>query len=119
MRAQVPSSKLLLVAALACGGLVSLPSNAQQVTYKPYVQPGDASAFGPKDQIVVAWQTSETAPQSGTYRVEFGSTSGHGSVAVTNGRVVNNYLAADPSLPASPGWTRPPSRLPPTPTSPS
>ena len=102
MRAQVPSSKLLLVAALACGGLVSLPSNAQQVTYKPYVQPGDASAFGPKDQIVVAWQTSETAPQSGAYRVEFGSTSGYGSVAVTNGRVVNNYLAADPSLPVSP-----------------
>jgi hypothetical protein len=39
---------------------VSTLLNAQNVVYKRYIQLGDASTFGVKDQMVVAWQTEET-----------------------------------------------------------
>jgi hypothetical protein len=35
---------------------------AQSIVYKPYIQLGDAPGFGPKDQMVVAWQTDEKTP---------------------------------------------------------
>ena len=69
-----------------------------QVTYKPYIQLGDMGGFGATDQKVIAWQTAETAPNP-AYHVEFGKTPALGSSAVPHGRVVDNYLAADTSLP--------------------
>jgi len=75
---------------------------AQSVTYKPYIQPGDNGPFGPKDQMVVAWQTDESSPNSSAYSVEFGSTVSYGSAVSPQTRVVDNYLAADPALPVPP-----------------
>lgn len=51
---------------------------------------------------MIAWQTNESSPNPGTYKVEFGSTTAYGSTAPTQGRVVNHYLAADPALPVPP-----------------
>jgi uncharacterized repeat protein (TIGR01451 family) len=77
---------------------------SQQVTYFPYIQLGDNGAFGPTDQIVVAWQTNEAAPNASAYKVEFGeSNREHEHHSVTPAaRVVDNYLAADPTLPTIP-----------------
>ncbi|MBV8709124.1 MAG: metallophosphoesterase family protein [Acidobacteriaceae bacterium] len=75
---------------------------SQQITYSPYIQPGDNGPLGPTDQMIVAWQTDETAPRANTYHVEYGTTTAYGSSAVVTGRVVDNYLAADSSLPVSP-----------------
>src|SRR5882672_10932369 len=44
----------------------------QNVTYKPYIQPGDNGPFGAKDQMVVAWQTDESSPNPGAFTVQFG-----------------------------------------------
>ena len=44
----------------------------QNVTYKPYIQPGDNGPFGAKDQMVVAWQTDEASPNPGAFTVQFG-----------------------------------------------
>ena len=77
----------------------------QNVTFAPYIQLGDNGAFGPSDQIVVAWQTDETSPKPSAFKVEFQSERSdydRGSV-VPQGRIVDNYLAADPALPAVPG----------------
>jgi uncharacterized repeat protein (TIGR01451 family) len=82
-------------AALLAGGPMSMTSHAQNVTFRPYIQPGDAGAFGPKDQMVIAWQTDEPAPGS-LYTVEFGATTAYGSTAPNHGRTVDNYLSADP-----------------------
>ena len=72
----------------------------QHVTFFPYIQLGANGGLGPSDQIVIAWQTDETSPSLSAYKVEFfESGKGHGSVA-PKARVVDNYLAADPSLPA-------------------
>ena len=38
------------------------PGMAQEVTYKPYIELGDAGSFGASDQIVVTWQTNESSP---------------------------------------------------------
>lgn len=80
----------------------SAAANVASVTYKPYVQPGDASVFGPKDQMVVAWQTDASVPTPNNYVVEFGKTALYGGTATTQGRVVDNYLSADPALPIPP-----------------
>jgi Calcineurin-like phosphoesterase/Purple acid Phosphatase, N-terminal domain len=90
------SALMLLVAGLL---LVSASARAQNVTFKPYIQPGDNGPFGAADQMVVAWQTDETAPNPGGYLVQFGTTSSYGRTASIQGRVVDNYLAAEPSLP--------------------
>lgn len=69
------------------------------VTYAPYIQPGDNSTFGASDQIVVAWQTNEAAPNKAAYSVDFGTSTSYGHSVTPQARVVDNYLAADPSLP--------------------
>ena len=81
--------------------LLSCACAAAQVTYKPYLQPGDIGGFGPTDQAVIAWQTAEAEPNP-AYGVEFGETPSFGSSAVPHGRVVDNYLAADAGLPVPP-----------------
>src|SRR6516164_5576715 len=75
--------------------------SGQNVLYKPYIQLGDASKFGAKDQMVVAWQTNETKPSS-AYTVEYGTSTAYGSTAAPKGRTVNNYLSGDPALPVPP-----------------
>ena len=83
----------------------------QQVTFAPYIQLGDNGPFGPTDQIVIAWQTDESAPNTSAYKVEFqpageqgpGHRNGNWNAIKPQARVVDNYLAADPSLPSVPG----------------
>jgi hypothetical protein len=71
----------------------------QNVTYKPYIQPGDNGPFGAKDQMVVAWQTDEASPNPSAFTVQFGESPSYGRSVTPEGRVVDNYLSADPSLP--------------------
>jgi hypothetical protein len=76
---------------------------AQEVTFSPYIQLGGNGKLGPSDQIVIAWQTNEPTPNPSAYQVEI-YTNGHDHRMVKpSGRVVDNYLAADPSLPTIPG----------------
>jgi hypothetical protein len=75
---------------------------AQKVTYKPYIELGDAGSFGSTDQAVVTWQTDESSPNPAAYMVEFGPTLSYGTAVTPSGRVVNNYLSADPTLPVPP-----------------
>lgn len=76
---------------------------SQEVTFSPYIQLGDAGKLAPADQIVVAWQTDETTPRVSAYKVEFSEDEHHNRSVAPSGRVVDNYLAADPSLPPVPG----------------
>ena len=62
---------LLGDALLARGDKASQPPKVV-ILYKPYIEPGDASRFGLKDQMVIAWQTNEQLPHSGAYSVQFG-----------------------------------------------
>lgn len=75
---------------------------AQHVTYKPYIQPGDNGPFGARDQMVIAWQTDEASPSPASFSVQFGKAASYGQSATPQGRVVDNYLSADPSLPVPP-----------------
>src|SRR5215469_6962068 len=75
--------------------------SAQQVTFQPYLQPGDNGPFTADDQIVIAWQTNETTPGGG-YQVSFGKSTKYGATVAPSVRVVDNYITADPSLPVSP-----------------
>jgi uncharacterized repeat protein (TIGR01451 family) len=76
----------------------------QQVTFYPYIQLGDNGSFGPSDQIVIAWQTSEASPKASAYKVEIKKAGEHDRRSVTpQARVIDNYLSSDPSLPAVPG----------------
>jgi Calcineurin-like phosphoesterase/Domain of unknown function DUF11 len=76
----------------------------QQVTFAPYLQLGDNGPFGPTDQILIAWQTDEASPKTSAYKVELRASGGERRVVVVpKARVVDNYLAADPSLPAIAG----------------
>ncbi|HKW34370.1 MAG TPA: hypothetical protein VJN92_15265 [Candidatus Acidoferrum sp.] len=77
-------------------------AGAQNVTYKPYIELGDAGSFGASDQMVIAWQTDEVSPNPSVYKVEFGTTPSYGASGTSSARVVNNYLAADPTLPVPP-----------------
>jgi len=74
----------------------------QNVTYKPYIQPGDNGPFGATDQMVVAWQTDEASPNPGAFTVQFGKSVSYGQSVTPQGRVVDNYLSADPTLPVPP-----------------
>jgi len=74
----------------------------QNVTYKPYIQPGDNGPFGAQDQMVVAWQTDEASPNPGAFSVQFGKSVSYGESVTPQGRVVDNYLSAAPSLPVPP-----------------
>jgi uncharacterized repeat protein (TIGR01451 family) len=71
----------------------------QNVTYKPYIQPGDNGPFGAKDQMVIAWQTDEASPNPGAFTVQFGESDSYGQSVTPQGRVVDNYLSVDPALP--------------------
>lgn len=77
-------------------------ATAQKVTYKPYIELGDAGPFGTNDQMVVAWQTDESVPNPSSYTVEFGTTLSYGAAVTPSGRVVDNYLSADLTLPVPP-----------------
>lgn len=96
-------SSLSTIMGLACSAatLTLVQPALCQVTYKPYVQPGGEGSFGPHDQMVIAWQTDESAPSS-AYSVEFEGPGGVGGSVRVAGRVIDNYLAADPSLPVPP-----------------
>ena len=75
----------------------------QQVTFFPYLQPGDNGSFGATDQIVIAWQTDETTPNPSAYKIEFGAGKHERHSVTPSARVIDNYLAADPTLPTIPG----------------
>jgi len=89
-------------ALLAVASSVSVVASAQNVTYKPYIEPGDNGSFGLRVQMVIAWQTDEASPKVSAYTVDFGETSSYGRSATPSARVVDNYLSADPSLPVPP-----------------
>src|SRR5215469_9680881 len=98
------SSRLLLTATavLATLGFGSACFGQAVVTYSPYIQLGDNGSFGRSDQIVVSWQTNETTPNNAAYHVDYGTTTAYGSFVSSAGRVVDNYVAADSTLPVSP-----------------
>ena len=74
---------------------------AVNVTFKPYIQPGDAGPFGDTDTMALAWQTDETTP-SGTYFVSVrpNIVGADPRPFTPVGRVVDNYLSADPQFSA-------------------
>src|SRR5215470_1183374 len=78
--------------------VVVVPLSAQTVTYQPYIQPGDNGPFGPKDQMVVTWQTNDAVPVPSAYSVQFGISVATLTPAVVAGRVVDNYLSVDPQF---------------------
>ena len=95
-------------AAVFTGNFESISENAKAqavpysptVTFLPYIQPGDSGGLKHRDQMLVAFQTNETAPNPSAYTVEFGESSAYGKSAQLNGRVVDNYLSADPQFAA-------------------
>jgi hypothetical protein len=92
----------LAISLLAIAALFAPPAFSQNVTYKPYIQPGDNGPFGSKDQMIIAWQTDESSPNPSAYSVEFGKSTSFGRSITPQARVVDNYLAADPALPVPP-----------------
>src|ERR1700756_3773742 len=95
-------SRLGVPVLMTCAALTPT-AFSQEVTFSPYIQLGDNGKLGPADQIVIAWQTDESSPNASAYKVEFSEDHrGHRSVT-PSGRVIDNYLAADPSLPPIPG----------------
>src|SRR5215471_21634290 len=74
--------------------------SAQTVTFFPYIEPGDNGPFGPKDQMIVTWQTNESSPVTSAYSVQFGKSLTTLQNAAVNARVVDNYLASDPQFSA-------------------
>ena len=104
MKPSSPTRRLsgIPLALVACLALAS-PALAQEVTFAPYLQLGANGKLGPSDQIVIAWQTNESSPNAPAYKVEFHSTAHDHSSVTPKGRVIDNYLAADPALPPIPG----------------
>lgn len=92
----------VVVSFVAITALAASPAVSQNVTYKPYIQPGDNGPFGSEDQIVIAWQTDESSPNVAAYSVDLGKSPSYGRTLTPQARVVDNYLAADPSLPVPP-----------------
>ena len=97
-------SRALLITAGAAFAPVGF---SQQVTFFPYIQLGDNGPLGATDQILIAWQTDESSPNPSAYRVEVqqvdaGGRAVHSTAATPKARVVDNYLTADPTLPAIP-----------------
>ena len=87
----------LIAATFAC--VAALPAAASVVTYQPYLQPGDAGTRDSSDVKVIAWQTDGGVPNPQAYTVKFGKTPNLQLSATVQGRVVDNYLSADPGLP--------------------
>src|SRR5260370_10205221 len=52
--------------------------------------------------MVVAWQTDEIKPGNSAFTVDYGTTTSYGKSVNPTGRIVNNYLSADPALPVPP-----------------
>src|SRR5258708_6125465 len=98
MQTRSHSARAVVVALVVVSSLSPLAAG-QNVTYKPYIQPGDNGPFGIQDQMVIAWQTDETSPNPGAFTVQFGKTVSYGQSVTPQGRVVDNYLSADPFLP--------------------
>jgi calcineurin-like phosphoesterase family protein/uncharacterized protein DUF11 len=96
-------SPILRALTLIAGVALAPAVFGQQVTFSPYIQLGDNGTFGPTDQIVIAWQTDATTPKPSAYRVEFQASERDRWSVIPRGRVIDNYLVADPSLPAIPG----------------
>ena len=96
-------SPILRALTLIAGVALAPAVFGQQVTFSPYIQLGDNGALGPTDQIVIAWQTDSTSPKPSAYKVEFQASERDRRSVTPQGRVIDNYLAADPSLPAIPG----------------
>jgi hypothetical protein len=94
---------MMVIAALVTGTTFS--AQAAQVTYQPYIEPGDAGPLGKHDLKVIAWQTDESTPTNAAYVVDFGRTTNFGRSAKVASHVVDNYLSADPSLPVPPTAT--------------
>src|ERR1700694_5857387 len=92
-------SLMILIACLMLAPIV----HGQQVTFFPYIQLGDNGTFGTSDQMVIAWQTDESAPNASAYKVKLHAEEHDSRVVQPSVRVVDNYLAADPSLPTIPG----------------
>jgi len=99
MRLQRLSVSFLALVFLMCA---SISTQAQKVTYKPYIDLGDAGPYGARDQMVIAWQTDEAAPNPSAYSVEFGESPAYGRSLTPSVRIVDNYLSADLSLPVPP-----------------
>jgi len=102
MRKIQSGGALCVLLGLATVGCLAPTAAAQDVTYKPYIELGDAGPFGPSDQMVVAWQTDEKSPNPSAYLVEFGATASYGASVTPSARVVDNYLSADATLPVPP-----------------
>jgi hypothetical protein len=94
--------RALALASVPALTLASAAAADPTVTYAPYIQPGDAGPLGDHDLIVITWQTNETTPNPSAYKVQFGVGESLFESAQVSGRVVDNYLAADPSLPVPP-----------------
>lgn len=89
------------LAGLVCSvALLAALLPGQEVTYLPYIQPGDAGPFGPADQMVVAWQTNESTANPAAYTIQYGTDPHlqHATEIHPSGRVVDNYLTADPTF---------------------
>jgi hypothetical protein len=95
-------SMLSVLALMVCVALAPAVFG-QQVTFAPYVQLGDNGTFGTTDQMVIAWQTDESAPTASAYKVVLRGNENERRSVVPSARVVDNYLAADPTLPTAPG----------------
>lgn len=96
------TSRLAIPVLMVCVVLASA-AFGQEVTFSPYIQLGDSGSLGPQDQIVIAWQTNESTPNPSAYKVEFSASEHRSHSVAPRGRVIDNYLAADPSLPTIPG----------------
>ena len=92
---------IIVAASTAClAYAMSAAALAQTVSFRPYIQPGDNGPFGPKDQMVVAWQTNETLANPDAYTVQYGRSPDQLVPAPISGRVVDDYLSADPQFSA-------------------
>jgi hypothetical protein len=96
-------SPILRALTLITGVALAPAVFGQQVTFSPYIQLGDNGPFGPTDQVVIAWQTDATSPKRSACKVEFQASERFPRSVTPKGRVIDNYLAADPSLPTIPG----------------
>jgi len=105
MKNRIKNAVALMLAAALPGAMApavkAAAGTAPTVTYLPYIQPGDAGPLGPSDQMLIAWQTDEVAPNGGAYTVSFSKDLGYGQTAAApTGRIVDNYLSVDPVLSA-------------------
>jgi hypothetical protein len=71
MRIKSHRTQTAVLALVAVFFSLSAGTAAQNVTYKPYIQPGDNGPFGAKDQMVIAWQTDEVSPNPAAFTVQY------------------------------------------------